>query len=303
MTELAKKNEQVSVKQYFKQPAVEAKFKELLGQRSQAFVTSVLQAVSSNPDLLQADPASIYNSAAVAAVLDLPINQSIGHAYIVPYNVKQKDGTWAKMAQFQLGYKGLIQLGMRSGQFIRINATDVREGELESRNRLTGEMTFKWEDDDNARATKKVVGFMSYFKLVNGFESEFYMSKEEVEAHAKKYSQTYKKGFGKWSDDFDKMALKTVVKLNLNSGKAPLSIQMQKAITADQAIIKDDSGEEVEYVDHEVVKIDAELERFSAHLETCKTLDEVEVLETSFDEELPAELARKVAEKRKELTK
>lgn len=303
MTELAKKNEQVSVKQYFKQPAVQDKFKELLGQRSQAFVTSVLQAVSSNPDLLKADPASIYNSAAVAAVLDLPINQSIGHAYIVPYNVKQKDGTWVKMAQFQLGYKGLIQLGMRSGQFIRINATDVREGEIVSRNRLTGEITFKWEEDDLARSGKKVIGYMSYFKLLNGFESEFYMSKEEVEAHAKKYSQTYKKGFGNWSDDFDKMALKTVTKLNLNSGKAPLSIQMQKAITADQAVLKDDSGDEVEYVDHEVVKIDVELERFSAHLETCKTLDDLDILVTSFDEELPAEIKEKVDSKRKELAK
>lgn len=301
MTTPAKKNEQVSVRSYFKQPAVEAKFKELLGQRSQAFVTSVLQAVSSNPDLLQADPASIYNSAAVAAVLDLPINQSLGHAYIVPYNVKQKDGAWIKMAQFQLGYKGLIQLGMRSGQFIRINATDVREGELTNRNRLTGEMTFKWEDDDAVRSSKPVIGFMSYFKLVNGFESEYYMSKAEMEAHAKKYSQTYKKNFGKWADDFDKMALKTVIKLNLNSGKAPLSIQMQKAITVDQAILKDDSGEEVEYADHEVVKIDAELERFSDHLEKCKTIDDIDILVTSFDAELPAELMEKVEAKRKEI--
>jgi recombination protein RecT len=302
MIELAKK-EPLGIKQYFKQPAVEAKFKELLGARSQAFVTSVLQAVSSNPDLLQADPASVYNSAAVAAVLNLPINQSLGHAYIVPYNVKQKDGTWAKMAQFQLGYKGLIQLGMRSGQFIRLNATDVREGELINRNRLTGEMTFEWENNDAVRSAKKVVGFMSYFKLINGFESEFYMSKEEMEGHAKKYSQTYKKNFGKWADDFDKMALKTVIKLNLNSGKAPLSIEMEKAITVDQAIIKDDSGEEVEYADHEVVKIDAELERFSAHLQACKSLDDIDILVTSFDAELPAELMEKVESKRKEVSK
>ena len=292
---------QLTTKDFFAKPAVQNKFKELLGAKAQGFVTSVLQAVSANPQLQKADPASIYNSAAVAAILDLPINQSIGHAYILPYKTKQKDGTYKELAQFQLGYKGLIQLAMRSGQFVRLNTTDVREGEIKSRNRMTGEMVFDWNQDNKDRESKKVVGYLSYFKLTNGFESEFYMSIEEVEAHAKKYSQTYKSGFGQWKDNFDKMALKTVTKLHLNSGQAPLSIQMQTAINVDQAIIKDDTGSNVEYADHEVVEIDHEAERIVGFIEKATKKEDLEMLWEGLDEEVQAKVKEQYEAKLKSL--
>ena len=299
--ELAKK-ETLGIKQYFKQPGVEAKFRELLGAKAPGFMTSVLQAVASNPLLSQADPASIYNSAAVAAVLDLPINNSIGHSYIVPYKTKQKDGTWVNVAQFQIGWKGFKQLALRTGQFIRMNETDVREGEIKSRNRMTGEIEFDWIQDDAERSKKSIIGYMSYFKLINGFENSFFMTKEEVVAHAKQYSQAYKSGFGPWKDNFEAMAIKTVVKLNLNKN-APLSTEMQKAITVDQSVIKDDSGDDVEYVDHEEVKIDVELERFLSWLENAKTIEDLDMLKDGFDEDLTPEMQQKFDAKKKELEK
>jgi recombination protein RecT len=289
MSEIAKQNRQLSAKDYFNQPGVQNKFKEILGNQAPAFITSVMQAVSANPLLAKADPASLYNSAAVAAILGLPINQSIGQAYIVPYRVKQKDGSYKDQAQFQLGYKGLIQLAMRSGKFVRLNSTDVREGEVKSRNRMTGAIEFDWIQDDRDREKKKIIGYLSYFKLTNGFESEFYMSIEEVEAHAKKYSQSYKSGFGQWKDNFDKMALKTVTKLHLNSGEAPLSVQMEKAIQADQAVLKDDSGE-VEYVDHEEVKTDEELRRIREWIQNAESIDHLEMIKDSYGADIPAEL-------------
>lgn len=300
MSEIAKQSRQLSAKDYFNQPGVQNKFKEILGNQAPAFITSVMQAVSANPLLAKADPASLYNSAAVAAILGLPINQSIGQAYIVPYRVKQKDGSYKDQAQFQLGYKGLIQLAMRSGKFVRLNSTDVREGEVKSRNRMTGAIEFDWIQDDRDREKKKIIGYLSYFKLTNGFESEFYMSIEEVEAHAKKYSQSYKSGFGQWKDNFDKMALKTVTKLHLNSGEAPLSVQMEKAIQADQAVLKDDSGE-VEYVDHEEVKTDEELIRMRDFIEKASSMDDLEMITDSYGGEIPAELMDLYTEKMRSL--
>lgn len=228
---------------FFNQPAVQSKFKEMLGKRSTQFITSVMQVVSNNDLLAKATPQSIYGAAITAAVLDLPIQNNLGFAYIVPY----KD-----QAQFQIGYKGLKQLALRSGQFATINETDVRDGEIKSFNRLTGEIQFEWIEDFKLRESKKIIGYVSYFRLLNGFESTLFRTFDQLEAHAKRFSQTYKKGFGNWKDDFDSMALKTVVKLNL-SKNAPLSVEMQKAIQFDQGITED--GETVEYVDNSNAEI------------------------------------------------
>jgi len=224
--------------------SIKNKFTEILGQKGVGFISSVLSVVNSNKLLKDADQNSIYTSALMAASLDLPINQNLGFAYIVPYNENYQDnnGKWQKrqLAQFQLGYKGFIQLAQRSGQYRTINSTDVREGELVVHDRMTGEITFKWIGDSAERLTKKIVGYVSYFELMNGFKSTFYMTVEEIEAHAKRYSQSYKSGNGIWKDDFPSMAKKTVTKLNL-SKNGPLSIEMQKAVLADQAVIKSDS--------------------------------------------------------------
>lgn len=226
------------ISSFLNSDSIKNKFSEILGAKGVGFISSVLSVVNSNGQLQTADQNSIYTAALMAASLDLPINPNLGLAYIIPYNSKQADGTWKIMAQFQIGYKGFKQLAQRTGQFISMNESDVREGEIVSYDRLAGKIEFDWNQDTKDRLSKKIIGYVSFFKLTNGFSSTFYMTKEEAEAHGKKYSKTYKKyGSGLWKDEFDGMALKTVCKLNL-SKNAPLSIDMQRAVVADQSVIK-----------------------------------------------------------------
>lgn len=278
----------LTVKNLFGKDEVRNKFQEMLGKRAPSFITSVLQIVASNALLSKADPHSVYHSAAVAATLDLPLNNNLGFAYIVPYNQKFKDeqGNWGskQVAQFQLGYKGFKQLALRSGQFKGMNATEVREGELKERNRLTGAITFEWVQDETERNKLPIIGYLSYFELLNGYSHTFYMTILEVRAHGKKYSQTYAKDKGLWQDDFDSMALKTVTKLNL-SKNAPLSVDMQKAITFDQAIVNDVETENVTYVDNEPVVVDKEAERVVKMINEAKTVKDLKALESHVKDE------------------
>ncbi len=237
--ELATQN-QMSVKALLERDDVKSKFKEILGKKSTAFITSVLQIVASNDLLKNANPMSIYQAASVAATLDLPINSNLGFAYIIPY--RSKDG--GQVAQFQMGYKGFIQLAQRTGLFKTISATPVYEGQIVSENPLTG-----FVFDFTQKKSDKLVGFASYFQLLNGFEKTLYMTVKQLEAHGVKYSQTARKGFGLWKDNFEAMAQKTVLKLLL-SKFAPLSVEMQTAVVTDQAIVKDANTLDVEYVDN-----------------------------------------------------
>jgi recombination protein RecT len=244
----------LTAKALFNRDEVKAKFQEMLGKRATSFITSVLQIVASNKYLQNADPNSVYHSAAVAATLDLPLNSTLGFACIVPYNESFKDdaGKWHKrqVAQFQMMYKGYKQLALRSGQFLTINATDVREGELKKRDRLKGIIEFQWIENEETRNQTPIIGYVSYFELLNGFTQTFYMSVKELHDHGKKYSQTFQNNKGKWVDDFPAMCLKTVTKLNL-SKNAPLSVDMQKALIADQSVIKDSDTMDVDYVDND----------------------------------------------------
>ena len=270
-----------NIKQFFEQDNVKNKFADLMGKNSTSFITSVMQIAMSNKLLANATPESIYTSAIIAATLNLPLNNSLGFAYIVPYKSKNEQGEFVDVAQFQLGYKGFKQLAQRSGQYVRINDTAVRSGEIVKHDRLTGEIEFKWIQDDEERMKAPIVGYVSYFKLINGFESTFYMTLKEVDAHAKRFSQTYKKGFGIWKDDFDSMALKTVCKLNL-SKNGILSVDLQKAIVVDQSVIKNADTLEVEYSDNvEDVKavevIDENvIEMWKGELEAIKTIAQFE---------------------------
>lgn len=280
-----------ALSQFLNSDSIKSKFAEVLGDKEKgiSFVTSILSVVNSNGQLANADQNSLYTAALMAATLDLPINPSIGHSFLVPFNTKQADGTYKVMVQFQISAKGLKQLAMRSGQFVRLNDDSVREGEIESINRMTGEIKFNWIQDDKERLLKPIVGYVSYFKLVNGFESTFYMTKEEVEVHAKTFSQTYKKyGTGLWRDMFDKMASKTVIKLHL-SKDAPLSTSVQKALVSDQAVIKNDNftteetvDVETQYVDNSEVALDVasvnenlQRERIIKHIKESKTLEQL----------------------------
>lgn len=241
--------EQQKLKNIFKSDVCKQQFAQILGQKSAGFMSSVLAVVNNNELLKKATAPSVVNSALIAATLDLPINPNLGFSAIVPYY----DGkTRQTIAQFQIMYRGMIQLAMRSGQVKTIIAEEVHEGELVSANKFTGEYVF----DESARSSDKVIGYMAYLKLVNGFEKTLYMTIEEVQKHATQYSQTFRKGFGVWKDNFSAMAKKTVTKLLL-SKYAPLSIEMQRAMMFDQASIKGEVNVEdidstnVEYVDNQ----------------------------------------------------
>lgn len=221
---------------------VKKRFFEILGKKSAGFISSILSVVKNNDMLTKADPASVLNSAVIAATLDLPINPNLGYAYIVPYK---------GAAAFQMGYKGYVQLAMRTGQYKTINAVEVHEGDIVSENQFTGEYEF----DKTIHRDAPVIGYMAYFKLLNGFEKYLYMSKEELQQHGLKYSQTYKRGGGLWATEFDSMAKKTVLKLLL-SKYGILSIEMQTATITDQATVKGNLIEEgiedvqVDYIDN-----------------------------------------------------
>lgn len=236
-----------SIKAYVSDSKIRQKFEEILGKKAQGFLASVMQ-VANQPHLKSAVPATVVNAAMMAATLDLPINSNLGFAYIVPYKRKFKDeqGRWQESneAQFQMGYKGFIQLAQRSGQFARIAATPVYEGQLISANPLLG-YEFDWTIPNSGEA----IGYVAFFKLLNGFTAELYMSKADVLKHAGKYSQSFKYG-GVWKDNFEAMALKTVTKLLL-SKQAPLSIEMQTAQLADQSIVHDVATNDFEYIDHQ----------------------------------------------------
>lgn len=238
-------------------PSTQKYLADVLGERKGSFVNNLTALVANNSMLQECEPYTVMFAAMKATALNLPLDNSLGFAYVLPYKDNKKGIT---VAQFQLGYKGVKQLALRSGQFAIIpNATDVREGELVSRNRLTGECKFDFIDDVDEREKKPIVGFVSYFKLLNGAESTFYMSLQEMEKHALRYSQTYRstnpkvKAASKWTTDFNDMACKTVVKLNL-SKNAPLSVEMADAIKADQSIMFE--RDKYEYLDNDTSDVD-----------------------------------------------
>ena len=224
---------------------IQGKFKEVLGDKAPAFMASILSATNTNPSLAKADPSSVVNAAMIAATLDLPINSSLAFAHIVPYG---------GVAQFQMGWKGYVQLAIRTGQYTAMNVSEVYEDELDFYNPLTGEFkatdASTWEDRYNGSG--KIVGYMAFFKLLNGFEKYFYMTKKQVEIHGKTYSKSYSQANGRWRKDFDSMALKTVIKLLLSKWGI-LSTEMQRSINADQAVITDienvDDSNNFDYVD------------------------------------------------------
>jgi recombination protein RecT len=213
-----------------KTPKVVQKFQEMLGKRAPQFITSITSVVNSSAILQKADVNSIIMGAAIAAAMDMPLNANLGYAALVPFN--SKDGCHA---QLQIMVRGWTELFLRSGQCQQVINEIVYEGQLIKKNKFTGEYVF----DEDAKKSDKMIGVMAYFRLTNGFEKVEYMSREELEKHAKKYSQTYKKGYGLWVDDFEAMAKKTVLK-RLIVKWAPKSIEMQQMVTFDQAVVKGD---------------------------------------------------------------
>ena len=244
---LAKKSNgtvgQATLKSMINDERTKNKFKEMLGNKAAGFLTSLMNTTNGNVQLQQADPNSILKAGAIAATLDLPIDPNLGFAYIVPYNNKGKNE-----AQFQMGYKGFVQLAIRTGQYKRINVTELYEGQFESYDPITDELKYNLDN----RLSDEITHYVAYFQTINGFEKYNVMSKEEIENYAKKFSKTYSYKGSSWQTNFNTMAKKTVLKLLL-SKFGILSIEMQTAQKADQAVIRefDKNNIEVEYVDNE----------------------------------------------------
>ena len=209
----------VPVKQLVQNDKVKGMIANVLHERAPQFATSIVSIVNSNRSLANVDQMSVIQSAMVAATLDLPIDQNLGYVWLVPYKGK---------AQAQIGYKGYIQLGQRSGQYRAMNAVTVHEGELTSWNPLTEEIGY----DPTKRTSDNVIGYIGYFKLLNGFEKTVYWSREQIEAHRQRFSKAG--GNSPWASDFDAMALKTVLKSMLTKW-GPMSTQLAEAVSKDEA--------------------------------------------------------------------
>lgn len=192
------------------------RFDELLGKRAPQFISSVVSLVNADVNMQKAfyeAPMTVIQSALKAATFDLPIDQNLGYAYIVPFNnsKKNEDGTFTKKteASFILGWKGMHQLALRTGAYKTINVMDIRQGELKSYNRLSEEIDIQFEEDEDKRESLPVIGYVGYYKLINGAEKTIYMTTKQIENHEKKFRKGAYQGKG-WRDDWDAMARKTV---------------------------------------------------------------------------------------------
>lgn len=236
-------------------PTMKKKFTDILHEKSDSFMGSLMTLVGGDNYLSTAEPMTIIASALKAATMDLPIDKNLGYAYVVPFNRKEKVGKeWIthNEAQFIIGYKGYIQLAQRSGQYKALNALEVYEGQLIDWNPLTEEFTF----DYKARTSDKVVGYVGFFELLNGFKKTVYWTKDEVEAHRIKNAKGFDKTklTGAWRDNYDAMAIKTVLR-NMLSKWGILSVEMQTAVTSDEKVFRvnenDDLIEETNLEDME----------------------------------------------------
>lgn len=226
----------VTLKELVEKPVFANRIKEILKERSPQFVASLMQIWNSTPALKKCEPTTVLASAITAAALDLPIDKSLGFAHIVPYGTE---------AQFQMGYKGFIQLALRTSQYKKMNAACINEEAYKGRDEV-GDPVIDWEKWDD---TKPAVGYAFAWQTVTGFTKLIYWPKKKVEEHALRYSQAYKKGYQTpWKTDFDKMALKTVVKDGL-SHWGIMSVELRRAMVADQGIQRDLEGN-VEYPDN-----------------------------------------------------
>lgn len=199
--------------------------------RARQFVAAITSAVAINPLLQECDPATILSGALLGESLNLSPSPQLGYYYLVPFNNTKKG---CKDAQFQIGYKGYVQLALRSGQYKRINVLDVKAGELKRWNPLTEEIEIEVMADEKARETAETIGYVASLEYLNGFTKTIYWSREKMENHAIKYSKGYaaKKGYTFWEKDFDAMAFKTMLRQLLSKWGA-MSIEMQKAFESD----------------------------------------------------------------------
>jgi len=230
-----------SVKKY-----VEGVLKERAGQ----FVTSLVSMANLTPGLRDCVPETLMYCGLKAASLNLPLDNNLGFAYAVPY---KNHGTGIVEAQFQIGYKGIVQLGQRTGQYKSMNVINIHQGELTAWDPFTEELELNIGQDQGARANLPIIGYAAVFTLLNGFKKVSYWPIERVEAHAKRFSKAYNNG--PWKTDFNAMARKTVLKEMLSKW-GPLSTEMAEAVKFDQSVVKraEDGAEYPDYVDGGLVE-------------------------------------------------
>lgn len=229
----------IPVKTLVKQDKIKEMLTETLKGRATQFATSIINIVNNDRALQGVNQMSVIQSAMVAATLNLPIDKNLGYMWLVPYKGQ---------AQAQIGYKGYIQLAQRTGQYKAMNTVVVHEGELISWNPLSEEVEF----DPTKRTSDEVIGYVGYFRLVNGFEKTVYWTREQIDQHRQRFSKMSGKSepSGVWKTDFDAMALKTVIR-NMLSKWGPLSIDMQEAL-------KHDEQEPTEHLDIEAEEVASE---------------------------------------------
>ncbi len=235
----------MSFTQFMGADVVQKRAIQILGEKKAlSFTSSIISAVQMNPGLQECEPKSIFNAALLGESLNLSPSPQLGQYYLVPFNNKN-----GKQAQFQIGYKGLIQLAIRSGQYKKLNVLAIKKGELINYDPLNEEIEVNLIDDEVEREETETIGYYAMFEYTNGFRKSIYWSKPKMIKHAEKYSAGYKahKGYTFWEKDFDGMAYKTMLR-QLISKWGIMSVEMQTAFESDMAVLKDDGTKE--YIDN-----------------------------------------------------
>lgn len=246
---LVKKEEKKTFSAFLAQDAMKKKINEMVGgEKGQQFITSIISAVSTNPQLAECDNSSIVSAALLGQALNLSPSPQLGQYYMVPFNDSKRG---CKVAQFQIGYKGYIQLAIRSGQYKKLNVLAIKEGELKKYDPLNEELEVQLIENEEEREKATTIGYYAMFEYLNGFRKTIYWSKEKMEAHALKYSMGYraKKGYTFWEKDFDGMAYKTMLRQLISKwGIMSVDLTIQKALESDMAVINDNGT--YDYVDN-----------------------------------------------------
>lgn len=270
---LAKRQQKTSLTAYLTNDAVKNQINNVIGGKNGSrFVSSIISAVQVNPALQECTKPSILSAALLGESLKLSPSPQLGQYYMVPFNNNKKG---YKEAQFQLGYKGYIQLAIRSGQYKKLNVLAIKEGELVRFDPLNEEIEVNLIDDEEVREETETIGYYAMFEYTNGFKKAMYWSKKKMEAHALKYSKGYqaKKGYTFWEKDFDAMAYKTMLR-QLISKWGIMSIDMLSAMDADMAVIHEDGTKDYVDIDNEeTVAADQEIHEEEVSEETSQAPD------------------------------
>lgn len=261
----AQKQQKTGLTAYLTQDAVKKQINSVVGGKNGTrFISSIVSAVQTTPALQECSNSSILSAALLGEALSLSPSPQLGQYYMVPFKNKKK-GT--SEAQFQIGYKGLMQLAQRSGQYLDIDAIEIHEGEYLGRDKFTGKQKFEFIEDDDERESLPVIGYLACFELLNGFRKSIYWSKRKMQEHANKYSNAFSlkvaesiaqgkipesemwKYSSFWYKNFDEMARKTMLRQLFQKYGAPMSIDMVRAIDSDMAVINEEGMPD--YVDND----------------------------------------------------